>query len=62
MAKPGKKISGGDVFIIILFVVGFVYFAGGMLINYQRTGGTSGGGVCLYQLLYIVTTLKTVLV
>eukprot|EP00041_Stephanoeca_diplocostata_P037085 m.1385125 g.1385125 ORF g.1385125 m.1385125 type:complete len:338 (-) comp24975_c1_seq36:3083-4096(-) len=44
VSKPGKKISGGDVFIIILFVFGFVYFVGGMLINYQRTGGSSGGG------------------
>ena len=36
--KGGNKLSGGDAFIIVFFVIGFVYFVGGMALNYHRTG------------------------
>lgn len=47
-AKSGGKkpsgMQGGDVFILLLFIVAIVYFGGGMVLNYQRTGGMKNGG------------------
>lgn len=40
-----KGMSGGDVFILILFLVIVIYFGGGMAYNFQRTGGFKNGGV-----------------
>jgi len=39
-----KAMTGGDVFILILFLTVIVYFGGGMAFNFQRTGGFKNGG------------------
>ena len=38
-------LQGGDVFILLVFLSGTVYFGGGMVMNYQRTGGRKNGGI-----------------
>jgi hypothetical protein len=37
-------LAGGDIFILLVFLSATVYFGGGMVFNYQRTGGRKNGG------------------
>ena len=37
-------LQGGDLFLLLLFLSATVYFGGGMVFNYQRTGGMKNGG------------------
>jgi len=39
-----KSMSGGDVFILLLFLTVIIYFGGGMAYNFQRSGGFKNGG------------------
>ena len=37
-------LQGGDIFILLIFLTATIYFGGGMVLNYQRTGGMKNGG------------------
>jgi hypothetical protein len=37
-------LQGGDIFILLVFLTATIYFGGGMVLNYQRTGGMKNGG------------------